>query len=74
MRGLSTTAGFRSAKNWISFELDLSTQSRVARIWGGRGPIEDERLRKERVEGWAFGASTGMRDLSTAWVRSKSWI
>jgi len=75
MRGLSTTAGFRSAKNWISFELDLSTQSGVARIWGGRGPIDDERHRKEAVEGWAFGASTGMRDLSTAWVRSaKSWI
>jgi len=46
MRGLSTTAGFRSAKNWISFELDLSTQSGVARIWGGRGPIDDERHRR----------------------------
>src|SRR5215471_2333110 len=58
-----------SGLNWIC------RHNQESRIWGGRGPIDDERHRKEPVEGWAFGASTGMRDLSTAWVRSaKSWI
>jgi len=59
-----------SRLNWICRH---NQESRESGVEEGQSTTSDHR--KEAVEGWAFGASTGMRDLSTAWVRSaKSWI